>query len=433
MADSAASRVGALGHWARALRLDDVPADVLQLARWQLAHIDQRVSAAAAAGPDLVASNARDAALYAAWDGDAHILGGRTGVGIAVLRSLSPSPALTVERLLLATVVGMEIGARIGLATLLSDRLALSSARPGAAAGAAALAWLGAADGDTIANAVVGAVGLVAGAADGAGFGTVVAEAALGGFNGAGNPDGEALWQGVAEPLPDCLAAPGTGDGGRWLTRALVLPELCAPVTLATAVEGLREILRRHVKAAEKRLRAEQVDRIEVRAALPTWAAERLRPRLAELIGRLVTFHELGPVERASGERAAEIRAVAERVEVTHDWALSAGFAASAQEWTGPMSLQRLRALRTVTTLPGMPLGELPALLKARPDRLFRAGATAAPSPLCWPVQIRLYTTRGGWWPERRQLADSLGADPVPTPFDLTTTAAAGALLGAAG
>lgn len=436
-------RFRALGHWARALQLADVPDDVQVLARCQLAHIDQRVAAVWATGLEIPDSNARDAAAYTAFDGDGHILGGRTGAGIAVLRSVSLDTTLTVERLVLATVVGMEIGARVGLATLVSDRATASSARPGAAAGAAALAWLAGANSDAIGDAVAAAVGLAAAstASDGPGFGTVVAEAALGGFSATGPVDASGLWKDVAEPLPEALIPPGVGSGGGWLCRALVLPEVCAPVVLATAVEGLGEVLKRHVRAAEKRLRAEQVERIEIRVPFVTWAAERARPRAAQLIGRLVAFHELGPAEagnalKGANERASEVAAVAERVEIIHDWSLSVGLAHSAQRWTGPLTLARYRAIRGVLrragAWPSLHLSDVVALAGARADRLARATGPLGVDvePLSWPVQIKLYTTRGGWWPERRHLAEP-GRRELVAPFDAAPSAPAGPLLGA--
>ncbi|MSP54910.1 MAG: hypothetical protein EXR69_04795 [Myxococcales bacterium] len=440
-------RLRALGRWARAIRLEDVPDDVQQHARAQLAHIHQRVAAVLATGLDLPASNSRDASAYTAFDGDGHILGGRTGAGIAVLRSLSGDSSLTVERLVLATVVGMEIGARVGLATLVSDRATSSSARPGAAAGAAALAWLGGASGDAIGDAVAIAVGLAAPATakDGCGFGAVVAEAALGGFSSTGAASGRdhgvdpsGLWRDVAEPLPEALAPPGVGSAGCWYSRALVLPVVCAPVVLATAVEGLGEVLKRHVKAAEKRLRAEQVERVEIRVPFVTWAAEQARPRAAQLIGRFVAFHDLGPAEaalQAGNERASEVAAVAERVEIIHDWSLSVGLAQSAQGWTGPVTFGRYRALRGVLrpvgAWPSLRLPDLLALAQSRADRLLRAAEPhAGVQPLSWPVQIKLYTTRGGWWPERRHLAEA-GPRELVAPFDDALSAPAGPLLGA--
>jgi len=430
-----AGALRALGHWARALRIGDVPPDVLTAARHQLAHVDARL----AATPDLglPASNARPSAMYGAFDGDGHVLGARTGVGIAALRSLAPA-GITVERALLATVIGTEIGARVGLATLLSNRATRSSAKPGAAAGAAAMAWLGGADGDAIGLAVANAIGLAARCdATGTAFGAAVADAAIGGIGG-GDQGLDGGWSDVAEPLLGALQ-----PGGRWLSRALVLPTLCVPPQLATAIEGLNEILRRHMKAAEKRLRPEQIDHVEVRVTFPAWASEQHQPRIADLVGRLVAFHALGPAERASTtmvtegvavDRAAEIAAVAARVTVIHDWALSAGLVRSAIPWTGPLTWRRYRALRGVLkpagAWPTWKPADLWPLALARPDALL-APADPTDGPLEWPVQVKLYTTRGGWWPERRRLAEGVvTAELPPQPFDRPLADPAGPLLG---
>lgn len=439
----------ALGHWARALRVADVPPDVLTAARNLLAHIDTRL----AATPDLglPASNTLPSATYAAFAGDAHVLGARVGVGIAALRSLDAA-SLTVERVLLATVIGVEIGARIGLATLLSDRATWSSPLPGAAAGAAAMAWLGGSDGDAIGHAVGNAIGLASSgaaspasstatsrASSGAAFGSAVAEAAIGGIGRGADDLAEALWRGVAVPLPEALA-----PGGRWLARAMILPELCVPAPLATAVEGLNEILKRHLKAAEKRLRPEQVERIEIRVPFVTWAAEHHEARIPELVGRLVAFHALGPAEcagttmateGAGADRAAEIAAVAQRVDVIHDWALSVGLVRSALPHTGPLTWSRYRSLRAALkphgAWPGWKLPELWPLLLSRPDHLLRASDESREAPLEWPVLVKLYTTRGGWWPERRSLADGAVSSEMPAgTFGADLTGPAGPLLG---
>ena len=429
----------ALGRWARALTAADVPEDVLTAARAQLQHIDARLHATPELGgstPGGLAANLHDAAAYAAFEGDGHILGSRTGVGIALLRS-APPEAHTVERILLATVVGMEIGARIGLATLLSDRVSQSSTLPGASAGAAALAWLNGADGDAIGNTIGHAI-VRANArptATGSAFGAAVGECAFDALRAAGEP-APTLSSDGATPLPEALAP------GPWLSRTLVLPKLCVPAPLATAVEGVDEILRRHVKAADKRLRAEQIERIEVRVSFPTWAMERKRPMIADLLGRLVAFHALGPDERASTvtvsegnslDKAPEIDEVAARVDVIHDWALSIGLVRSAIPYLGKLHAAQYRSLRKLLKSKGIWPGVLPAdlwsVLQAGPSA-WKGPSAPAGAPLSWPVQIKLYTTRGGWWPERRHLAESLSTAPIAAPFDAPLDAPASALLG---
>jgi len=427
----------ALGRWARGLKITDVREDVLTAARAQLQHIDARLRTTPELGLSSRASpNTYDAAAYAAFEGDGHILGSRTGVGIALLRSVR-SDAHTVQQVLLATVVGMEIGACIGLATLLSDRASTSSTLPGACAGAAALSWLSGADGDAIGSAVGHAIVHASAQAGptGIAFGTAVGDCAFAAIQAAGEP-APTLWGNVATPLPEALAP------GQWLSRALVLPRLCVPAPLATAVEGVEEILRRHVKAADKRLRAEQIERIEVRVPFPTWAMERKHPMIADLVGRMVAFHALGPEERASTttvsegnslDKAPEIDEVAARVEVIHDWALSIGLVRSAIPYVGTLRASHYSSMRKLLKSNGVWPGVLPAdiwsVLQAGPSAL--KGAHAAPgAPLSWPVQIKLYTTRGGWWPERRHLAESHRNTPPAAPFDAPLSATASAFLG---
>jgi hypothetical protein len=296
---------------------------------------------------------------------------------------------------------------------------------------------LSGADGEAIALAVGHAIVLATAkaGATGTAFGAAVGACAFAAVQAPGEP-APALWGPVATPLPEALAP------GQWLTRALVLPRLCVPAPLATAVEGVEEILKRHVKAADKRLRAEQIERIEVRVSFPTWAMERKHPMIADLVGRMVAFHALGPDERASTttvsegnslDKAAEIADVAARVEVIHDWGLSVGLVRSAIPYVGVLRVSHYRSLRKLLKSNGIWPGVLPAdlwsVIQAGPGPL--KGSQAAPgAPLSWPVQIKLYTTRGGWWPERRHLAETLRSAPPSAPFDAPLGAPASAILG---
>lgn len=126
----------------------------------------------------------------------------------------------------------------------------------------------------------------------------------------------------VAVPLPGALG----GLGSVWLTHTLVVPRFVAPPWCTVALEGLDEILQRHVKAADKRLRADQVERIEVKLPWPHWGHEQAAgaDTLAHLMGILLSFHGLGPEELADpAVRAEEVAWVAGTVTLTHDWAAS--------------------------------------------------------------------------------------------------------------
>ena len=103
-----------------------------------------------------------------------------------------------------------------------------------------------------------------------------------------------------------------------------------------------------------------------------------------------------------------------------------------AQPYTGALRPAQVRtvraALKSAGRWPG--LSGVASALGARPDRLL-APAEPAGRPLRWPVQVKLYTTRGGWWPERRQEAENTLADGIPAPFDAALDADAGVFVGA--
>jgi hypothetical protein len=135
-----------------------------------------------------------------------------------------------------------------------------------------------------------------------------------------------------------------------------------------------------------------------------------------------IVFHELTPAlcdDGALASRADELAAVASRVAVVHDWGLSFGTVEGATSSLGPLlagfgpaDYRALRGrLKPAGAWPTWTVEELPDAASARPDRILAALlgkrgtlAQAAVHPYAWqlPVRIKLYTNRGGWWPERR-------------------------------
>ncbi|MFN7146504.1 MAG: hypothetical protein ACK4YP_22205, partial [Myxococcota bacterium] len=226
------------------------------------------------------------------------------------------------------------------------------------------------------------------------------------------------------------------GLGKTWLTRTLVIKPEAVMAWAGVAVEGVAEILKRHVKAADKRLRAEQVEKIEIRAGLLPWAMDKvgsdvdarspgaLAWSLKRAIGVLVARHDLRPQDLTAAaleEKAGDIEHVASRVEVVHDWALTVNTVESFTRHLGPLfarlsplQLRQVRArLREADGWPQWHRQDLWPIVRARPDRVVR-NLQARQGDLGdvdltafrWqiPVEIKLYTTRGGWWPERRSL-----------------------------
>jgi hypothetical protein len=436
------STLSRLAEWARALEPRDVPDDVLRLARLQHVGAAGAVRAAAAAtGEPIVATDApATARLLALYEYDDFLLAGRAGLG-AVPVPWSLAKGHTVEELALATVVGDEIGGRVGLAMLLGPRANHADTYAPAAAGAAAGAWLAGESADGIANAVAAALAAggrlsVGEAADGV-VGTRAATAATQSIGRAGDlgvlEPGSAFWQPLCQrPLHGAFG----GLGHAWLSRTLVIKPHATMAWATVAVQAVDEILRRHVKAADKRLRTDQVERIEIRAGLLPWsmdlAADPLDPSsptglawsLKRAVGVLVARHSLAPGDlspAALAEKADEIAQVASRVEVVHDWSLTLATVEHFTRVLGPvlsgLSPLELRAVRSrLKESGGWPRwtkSDLWPIARARPDRVLRNLRTAAGDlgdvPLDqfrWhlPVEVKLYTTRGGWWPERRAL-----------------------------
>ncbi|MBM4365735.1 MAG: hypothetical protein FJ102_05930, partial [Deltaproteobacteria bacterium] len=223
--------------------------------------------------------------------------------------------------------------------------------------------------------------------------------------------------------LPGALAAPGT----RWITRTLAIKRWPSTPWGDVAIEAVNVILGRHLRAAEKRLRADQIDRVEIRtgfgppcteaAAVNLQAPSAAAWSVAEGTAVLVALHELHPAlleAGALGDREADARALVPRVSVMHHWKLSAREAVATARTLGPVLGEAglatvLRAgQRLVIGRPGA--DELWPLVQERPwsviGPLRRKGDLADVNVdgyvHCFPVEVKLYTTRGGWWPERR-------------------------------
>ncbi len=452
-----------LARWARALRPSDVPDDVWRIVRLQ--HVGAagaaRASFATPAGAALVSGLARGeaptvgggsaapraaaelhAGLAALHEYDDYLLAGRSGLG-AVPAAWALAGGHTVDDLLLATLIGNEIGGRVGLALLLGPRHTRTDTFVPAAAAAASAAWLAGLDAEGIARAVGAA--LERGerltpsdtSADPAAPGARAARAAFDALDGGGRIDlldeGSSFYGPLSQqPLHGAYG----GLGKAWLTRTLVIKPEAVMAWAGVAVEGVAEILKRHVKAADKRLRAEQVEKIEVRAGLLPWAMDKagadvdtrspvaLAWSLKRAIGVLVARHDLTPADLtpdALAEKAGDIEHVASRVEVVHDWALTFGTVERFTRTLGPLfarlSPLQLRQVRTrLKEAGGWPQWhrqDLWPIVRARPDRIVRNLQTRQGDlgdvdldAFRWqiPVEIKLYTTRGGWWPERRAL-----------------------------
>lgn len=450
-----------LARWARELTVSAVPADVLHLTRLRFLAAAGGIHAAAATNAgaeiltrivggtgapagraDLGANAEIGASLLARFAMDDWQLGGR--LGLASLPFAGERAAgHTLDELLVAVIAAEEIAGRIGLATLLSARASHSALWPAAAAGAAVVALLDGRNAEGIAEAVAGAVSrarrqggalpLSALDADPARLGAeVVAAVRAGLIHGGAHSLLDAdhpFWDEVCtRPLPGAL----TGEGEAWLSRSVVVPPEPGLPWTQVPVQAVGEILRRHVKAAERRLRVDQVERIEIHVPWLAWALDQAAASLpgpGGLLGSIprlcavrIAHHLLTPAQldpAAIDAHAADLTRLAGLVHVVHDWEPSFATVRGVSEALGPVlsgfgraDYRALRGrLKAQGEWPRWSPAEARTLIAAPVLPILRALRTPAGDltrcalhPFVWPlpVRVRLYTTRGGWWPERR-------------------------------
>lgn len=461
----------ALARWAAELRAQDVPSEVMAQAR--LLHLSlagalrragahptaRKVLENAGAGPILVLGTGRrftakdaaraHAAMAASQDFADTVFNSPAPLG-AICAAWSGSPGHTLDELLLATVAGIEVAARVGAAALLAKTQgdawgpvhALSAAvTTGKLAGldaarlghAMALALSGATViprerlfGDALPRGVAVSEQVLIGV-----------ESALQAQKGATGPMDvleRRTFEAMECPLP--LRAALDGAGKVWLSQAALFKPIPGCMAAQVPVQAVQEILRRHVKAAEKRLRTDQVERITLRVAAPGWASEQLTAEgwdpgrvtrsIARSVAALITAYELGSpqLDPAWLEQQREVLVdLAQRVEVSHAWAFTVAGTIHLAEVAGPLfSGVSARALAQALRAQGgawpqLPLPYRPAelleLAKVHPERLLLARADGVFNPSAWRcpqrVEVKLYTSRGGWWPERRENPDGAG------------------------
>ncbi|MBK9365929.1 MAG: MmgE/PrpD family protein [Deltaproteobacteria bacterium] len=404
------------------------------------------------------------AALAAAYDHDDLLFGAPVGVGAASVVWALPKGS-TVGDALSGTLAGNELAGRLALALALSPGcrggalgpvLALAAAT--AAARAQRLDAATTAQALALALSAAGALSPAAQRASATGRGVAYAAQVMIGVDaveqaraGAQGPtallDDDAWLQGIsgAPPLREAFG----GLGAVWLTDHLSLKRLPGDADTLTAVEGIAEILQRHVKAAEKRLRADQIDHIDVRLPARSFFQQRAVAELVGLDAGLITrsipraaavlaiAYELGAAQLSPEwleERREAIDELARRVHLFHDWSLTTKQTVQSVVALAPLlgdhrqaKAAARRFLGGARSLPApASLEEWTETARARPDRLFTArsgnpgdlSALGAHVGAFVPVEVKLYTTRGGWWPERRATLDGdggLGAERLYT------------------
>ncbi|MBL8614690.1 MAG: hypothetical protein JNM72_03675 [Deltaproteobacteria bacterium] len=425
--------VAALADWALGLQPAQLPPMVARHARLQLLGVIGAAAALGAFGLRGDAASAAGALADAELDPGLLLSGGAAAA--ALVAAACAGPAHRVDDLVVAVVAANELSARCGLAQALGPRGAALRGKTAGVAAAVARARLEGVAAPALAAAISAALAAPAaegdpGAAVRSGVAAALARPWAGGDRGA-------LAGGGA------LSAAWTGLGAAWWTHSLIHRAHPGALRLLVPLQAMDEVLRRHVKAADKRLRADQIERVVVRTGLPLpvgagagWPGG--ARALPALIAALVSSHSLsldglrGPLE---GD-PARLAAVAERVVVEHDpvRALSTPLSVLevAPQLLGGLSARaRLSALGQLLRPTGLGwgpgwwrglkrLGAAPVveqlLAAARVSDADLAGARLEQLALRADTELVLHTTRGGSWPERRGL---LGGGPA-APWEQT-------------
>lgn len=428
-----------LATWAANLNPEDVPHDVL--VRAQLQHLSAAGNLRAVGEWSFASQHAsaaaRSAAKCALIDFSDHLFWGKTTLG-GVFAALESPAGRTALQSLTATVVANEVAARYGAASSLSAEAGQHAARVhclSAAAATAKILGLSAAQtrsaySRALTTTPIATVALSQANADArAQFVGDCIDAGVESATWASNHSGGAPLSG------ELLSQAFTGLGECWLGRTTSFSLYPGHLFTQVPVQAVQEILKRHVKAADKRLRIDQIDRIEIRSHALTLGLTKGQGRdrpldpasvcadLRRQIGALFVTHELdaSSIRPEELKRHAEsIEWVADRVELVHDWSATLALVKAMRDSMSPLyGAIPLRDLWKTSRSPehgfgwsGLlpPADQWSDLIKARPDRLLRSvnnavdlsGVDERSFRYCLPTEVKLFTTRGGWWPERR-------------------------------
>lgn len=469
-----------LAQWALDLRADHVPADVLMRCRLQQVScagalraaadlpLARALGASAPRGKYTVIGRGKKssqreslrahATLIGALDyGDSllWVSGGSAACTAAWALAGAPKAAFGAQDLDLAILAANEVSGRIGLAGMLAPSSGPAWLSTQAAAAAIVAGRLKGLSTKELAHALalalgcagkglsptMAARGLATAAAVQAGLDAVdLAQAgAQGDLELLDREQGYYGAHGCQTPLRTAFA----GLGQAWLTHTLSLKLRPGSLFSATATDALVEILGRHVRAADKRLRPDQWTDCRVRCAWPTWSMQSaaapglpgLTWNLASLFGVLGKGHEIGSEQLSLDwwqEELPAIQQIADTVRVEHHWAYTVQAGAALLDQLGPLlselSASDLQAAVARIGAGGPRLGapvsrsELMGLYKNRPSGLL--GLIKRPEGdlstvdlkafrFTLPVDLRLSTTRGGFWPETRHVPDGGAAEPM--------------------
>lgn len=462
-----------LGDFAANVASAEIPRTVIERARLQHMHL---AAAIAENVPDDIVSGLRKGAprrgAATVWGGGKtsprtaarvhasraafvdrldHVLGGSTGVG-AVSACWAFAKGAQVGDLLVATAVANEVAGRVGAALLIGPHHGFGCGWVHAVSAAVSTGRLLKLDAGEMSHAI----GLALASSGpiprtvlaGSGRSAAVSAAVAGGIEAA-----QLAQKGTRSSLQQ-LEAPGglldsaswlplkhafTGLGRAWLTHTVSFPRWPGPVAWHAAYDALDLVLKRHVKAADKRLRVDQVSEIHLRVPAPAVALDQWMSRtgiqesaglphaVRHGMGALVAAHQLGTEEMNPTdwiERSRVYGEVASRIRVRHELSLTLDFMGQVVDSIAPLvgginqSEWRdllARVSRPEVGWPTVQWRDLRSLWKHRPDKWFRT-VRFAPRDLAdarldeWQLrlgaEVEVYTTRGGKWPERRSVPE---------------------------
>jgi len=432
-----------IATWAAGLELSSVPEDVMR--RVQLQHISTAAAVAAvhdwAQAPSAQHAEATLAGLACHLDNTDHIFWGQTTPG-AVCPTWAHRPRSKADAALVASVVANELGARVGLALSLNGQPAKSALLLHAFCAAASTARCMKLSHTQSVTAYAIAVEEVeknqpppsldsAAITRAIDHGITAAERASQGETTSLEALNQMCTAGGTLPLEQTFSGLGTC----WLTRSLAYSLNPGHLFSQVPVQAVHEILRRHIKAADKRLRVDQIAKIEIKTHALTLAldaraqaealdSQNVCANIRQQIALLIATHERDAEQfhpMTLAEHSENIRALSDKIEICHDWAATLRLTTEMRK-SLPSHYARLspndlwqRFSKGSTELgwkPGFPPPDQWAeILKERPDKLFRRQKTfpslneidARTLRYVFPTEVKVYTTRGGWWPERRE------------------------------
>jgi hypothetical protein len=421
-----------MGQWCAGLKPEDVPPDVLR--RAQIQHLSTAGAIRSVAKWDAQLPGekaAKWAGLSALIDNTDHIVWSQTSAG-GVCTTWVDTKGQKALAMLTSTVAANEIGARLGLAlgpkgepwwihsltaaVVRSRRLGLSGEQCSNAM-AIALANCPTPGSKDLGHIQTGTI-----VAKCIQTGTEAAESANQGVQGPRD------WLGTKDSPFDSACIPNgrrafNGLGECWLGRTTSYSLSPGNLFSKVAVQGVQEILRRHIKAADRRLRVDQVDRIVVRtnALALDLNGKDIDPAaicrsIPSQIGLALATNDLSAPQfhpDVLAEHHDAIRTIAQKVVLSHDWVSTIGLMQEMRSSLSPVygETSPRKLLSQFASGSGVPdRSQWADLIKSRPDRIFRKSTASTNMAdmdtlsfrYPFAIEAKLYTTRGGWWPERR-------------------------------